>query len=119
MPEPIVSGPGDGERHQRENRSITIRVDLPGLSILEIEFDETFAVPPHAHDDHVDAFYVLDGEVEFTVGEQTTVAGPGTLLAAPPGARHGFRGVNGTARVLNFHAPDAGFVGWIRSEKPD
>ena len=89
MPDPVVSGPGDGERHIRDNRTITIRVDLRGLSILEIEFDETFAVPPHVHDDHVDAFYVLDGEVEFTVGEETTVAGPGTLLAAPPGARHG------------------------------
>jgi quercetin dioxygenase-like cupin family protein len=118
MPEPIVSGPGDGERHARHNRTITIHVDLPGLSILEIEFDETFTVPPHVHDDHVDAFYVLDGEVEFTVGETTTVVGPGTLLAAPPGARHGFKGVRGKARVLNFHAPDAGFVASIRDYKP-
>jgi quercetin dioxygenase-like cupin family protein len=119
MPEPVVSGPGDGERHARDNRTITIRVDLPGLSILEIEFDETFAVPPHVHDDHVDAFYVLDGEVEFTVGEETTVAGPGTLLAAPPGARHGFRCAGGTARVLNFHAPEVGFVESIRAYKPE
>jgi quercetin dioxygenase-like cupin family protein len=115
MSEPVVSGPGDGERLERDNRAVTIRVDLPGLSINEIEFDERFAVDPHAHDDHVDAFYVLEGEVEFTVGEDTIVAGPGTLLAAPPGARHGFRGVNGTARVLNFHAPDAGFTAWLRS----
>jgi quercetin dioxygenase-like cupin family protein len=118
MPDPTVSSPGDGERFERKNRTITIRVDLPGLSINEIEFDETFAVPPHAHDDHVDAFYVLDGEVEFTVGEETIVAGPGTLLAAPPGARHGFRGVRGKARVLNFHAPDAGFAASIRNYKP-
>src|SRR5512133_2552560 len=108
MSDAVVSGPGDGERFERDNRKITIRVDLPGLSINEIEFDERFAVDPHSHDDHVDAFYVL-------VGEDTIVAGPGTLLAAPPGARHGFRGVNGTARVLNFHAPDAGFSAWLRS----
>ena len=118
MPEPVVSGPDDGERHERDNRTITIRVDLPGLSINEIEFDETFVVPPHEHDDHVDAFYVLDGEVEFTVGEDTILAGPGTLLAAPPGARHGFRGVRGTARVLNFHAPDTGFVASLRAYRP-
>lgn len=116
MADPIVSGPGDGERLERpENRAITIRVDLPGLSINEMEFDDTFAVDPHTHDDHVDAFYVLEGEVEFTVGNDTVVAGPGTLLAAPPGARHGFRGVNGRAKVLNFHAPDAGFADWLRS----
>jgi quercetin dioxygenase-like cupin family protein len=118
VPDPIVSALGGGERHVRDNRTITVHVDLPGLSILEIEFDATFAVPPHVHDDHVDAFYVLDGEVEFTVGEETTVAGPGTLLAAPPGARHGFRGVRGAARVLNFHSPDAGFVASIRGYRP-
>ena len=118
MPDPILSALGGGERHERDNRTITVHVDLPGLSILEIEFDETFAVAPHVHDDLVDAFYVLDGVVEFTVGEETAVKGPGTLLAAPPGARHGFRGVRGTARVLNFHAPDAGFVASIRGYRP-
>ena len=116
--DPIVSRPGDGERFERENRTITIRVDLPGLSVFEIEFDETFTVDPHTHDDHVDTFFVLEGEVEFTVADNTVRAGPGTLLAAPPGARHGFRSAAGTARVLNFHAPDAGFAEFIRSSQP-
>jgi quercetin dioxygenase-like cupin family protein len=112
--EPIVSTPDDGERFERDNRTLTIRVDLPGLSVIEIEFDETFEVPPHDHDDHVDAFYVLEGEVEFTVGDEMVRADPGTLVAAPPGTRHGFR-TSGRARLLNFHAPDAGFSDSIRS----
>jgi quercetin dioxygenase-like cupin family protein len=112
--EPIVSTPDDGERFERDNRTLTIRIDLPGLSVVEIEFDETFEVPPHDHDDHVDAFYVLEGEVEFTAGDETVRAGPGTLVAAPPGARHGFR-TSGRARLLNFHAPDAGFSDSIRN----
>jgi len=116
--DPIVSAPGDGERFERENRTLTIRVEVPGLSILEIAFDNSFEVPPHTHDDHVDAFYVLEGAVEFTVGDDTVRAGPGTLLAAPPGARHGFRSAGGRARVLNFHAPDAGFAESVRSYKP-
>jgi quercetin dioxygenase-like cupin family protein len=116
--DPIVSAPGDGERFERENRTLTVRIDLPGLSILEIAFDDTFEVPPHTHDDHVDSFYVLEGEVEFTVGDDVVRAGPGTLLAAPPGARHGFRSAGGAARVLNFHAPDAGFVDSVRGFKP-
>ena len=114
----IVSAPGDGERFERENRTLTIRVEVPGLSIIEIAFDDTFEVPPHTHDDHVDSFYVLEGEVEFTVGDDTVRAGPGTLLAAPSGARHGFRSAGGHARVLNFHAPDAGFAESVRSFKP-
>ena len=61
---------------------------------------------------------MLEGEVEFTSGEEIVVAGPGTLIVAPRGARHGFRGTgSGRARVLNFHAPDAGFAAWIRSEE--
>jgi quercetin dioxygenase-like cupin family protein len=113
--DPIVSMPGDGERFERENRTLTIRIDEPQLSVIEIEFDDTFTVDPHTHDDHVDAFYVLEGDVEFTVGNETRRAGPGTLLAALPGARHGFRSAGGKARVLNFHAPDAGFADSIRS----
>jgi quercetin dioxygenase-like cupin family protein len=116
--DPVVSKPGDGERFERENRTLTIRVDLPGVSIIEIEFDDTFSVDPHTHDDHVDSFYVLDGEVEFTVGDHTVRAGPGTVLSAPAGARHGFRSAGGTARVLNIHAPDAGFAHSIRNYKP-
>ena len=116
--DPVVSRPGDGERFERGNRTITIRVDEPGMSILEIEFDETFSVDPHVHDDHVDSFYVLEGEVEFTVGDDTVRVGPGTVFAAPPGARHGFRSADGTARVLNIHAPDAGFADSIRGFTP-
>jgi quercetin dioxygenase-like cupin family protein len=116
--DPVVSRPGDGERFERENRTITILVDLPGLSVLEIAFDETFGVDPHTHDDHTDAFLVLDGEVEFTVADDTILAGPGTLVAAPPGSRHGFRSAGGPARVLNFHAPDAGFADSIRGYRP-
>jgi quercetin dioxygenase-like cupin family protein len=115
--DPTISRPGEGERFDRGNRTITLRVDLPELSMTEIEFDDTFEVPPHTHGDHVDAFYVLDGEVEFTVGEETVVAGAGTIVAAPPGARHGFRNVGpARARLLNLHAPDAGFCESVRTQ---
>ena len=83
-------------------------------SNMEFEFDDAFVVDPHTHDDHTDSFYVLEGEVEFTVGDDTVRLGPGTVVSVPPGARHGFRGVAGTARMLNFHAPDAGFADSIR-----
>ena len=40
----MLSRPGEGERFERENRAVTIRVDLPDLSVHEIEFDATFEV---------------------------------------------------------------------------
>ncbi len=111
----IVSRPGDGERFERDNRTVTIRIDLPELSVHELEFDTTFEVPPHSHDDHVDAFYVLEGELELTVGDDVVRVGPGTLIAEPRGVMHGLRNPGpGHVRILNFHAPDAGFADVIR-----
>ena len=113
----VVSGPGDGERFERENRTITIKADLPEVSALEIEFDPSFEVGPHRHADHADTFYVLEGEVEFTVEEKVVRAGPGTFVAAPPGTLHGFRNPGpGRARILNVHAPDAGFAASVRGD---
>jgi quercetin dioxygenase-like cupin family protein len=111
----VIVRPGGGERYERDNRTITILGDDPNFSALEIAFDESFDVDPHEHDDHVDSFFVFEGQVAFTVGDDVVRAGPRTWLSAPPGARHGFgNGGSGRARVLNVHAPDAGFTDWIR-----
>jgi quercetin dioxygenase-like cupin family protein len=110
-----VSGPGDGERFERANRVVTIKGDLPEISANEIDFDPTFAIEPHVHDDQVDSFYVLEGEVEFTLGDRAVRALPGTWVSVPPGVVHGFRNPGpGRARFLNVHTPDAGFTDLIR-----
>jgi quercetin dioxygenase-like cupin family protein len=113
--EVIVVAPGDGERHERADAVITIFAALPTLSVCEIAFDPPFEVGRHHHDDQVDAFYVFEGEVEFTLADRTVRAGPGAFVAAPPGAVHGFRTPGpGRARMLNIHGPDAGFVEMVR-----
>ncbi|HZT17415.1 MAG TPA: cupin domain-containing protein [Gaiellaceae bacterium] len=114
MPEPIVSRPGEGELHERSDGYRLIRVATDQISAIEIDFDQTLVVEPHTHPDHVDSFLVLEGEVEFTAGDETVVLGPGSFFSAPPGARHGFRSAGGRARVLNLHTPDAGFADGIR-----
>ena len=113
----IVSTSGEGERFDRGNRVILLKAELEQLSVGEIEFDSTFSVPLHRHEDHVDAFYVLEGEVEFAVEDGVVTAGPGTLVVAPRGTLHGFgtRGP-GRARMLNLHAPDAGFAASVRNQ---
>ena len=112
--DPIISRPGEGELLARDDGYRLIRLETEHLSVIEIDFDETLVVPPHTHDDHLDSFLVLEGEVEFTAGDETVVLGPGSFIAAPPGARHGFRSAGGRARVLNFHAPETGFVESLR-----
>ena len=114
--EGVVSGPGEGERYDRGDRVVTIRSDLPELSVFEIAFDPSFVVPPHRHDDQVDSFYVLEGEVEFTIENEVVRAGPGSFVSAPPGTLLDFRNPGREwARVLNLHVPDAGFANAVRS----
>ena len=72
-------------------------------------------VDPHAHDDLVDSFLVLEGEGDFVAGDDVHRLTPGCFIAAPPGARHGFSVSGaGALRVLNLHAPDRGFAGRLR-----
>ena len=110
-----ISGPQDGDRlSRREGLTNTIKAETTQLSMFLMEFDERWeGVDPHRHDDHVDSFYVLDGEVDFLAGDETVRLGSGSYFAAPIGVTHGFRPAGGV-RLLNLHAPDAGFAGRAR-----
>jgi quercetin dioxygenase-like cupin family protein len=109
----VVCLPGEGERFERGDRTITILADTSELSLLELAVTPAWeGVDPHAHDDHLNGFSVLDGEIEFLAGE----ARAGAVMAAPPGVRHGVRRPTGNTTLLNFHAPDAGFAGRIRAQ---
>ncbi len=111
----FVSRPGEGETFDRGNRVITIKAALDELSANELVFDPSFSVEPHRHDDHVDAFYVLEGEVDFFLDGELVRATPGTFVAAHPGVLHGFSNPGPEpARILNLHAPDAGFADSVR-----
>jgi quercetin dioxygenase-like cupin family protein len=115
--EGIVVGPGEGEHLQRGPRAHRVLAELPELEAIELRFGPDFEVEPHSHADHVDSFYVLDGEAEFTLGDEVVRAGPGTYVAAPVGAVHGFRNVGpGELRMLNVHGPNTGFAGRLRGE---
>jgi quercetin dioxygenase-like cupin family protein len=107
----IVIEPGGGEGVPRGERHHRILAELPELEVIELRFGPDFeGVDLHSHADHVDSFYVLEGEAEFTFGGELIRAGPGTYVAAPVGAVHGFRNAgDGELRMLNVHAPNTGF----------
>lgn len=112
----VLQPAGEGDRIGRETTSHLIKCELEELSVFEMTFFPEFeGVDPHAHDDLVDAFLVLEGEGDFVAGEDVHRLTPGWFIAAPPGARHGFSVAgNGPLRVLNLHAPDRGFAGRLR-----
>jgi quercetin dioxygenase-like cupin family protein len=114
--EGILVGADGGERVARGARYHRILAELPELEAIELRFGPEFeGVEPHSHPDHVDSFYVLEGEVEFTVGDEIVRVGPGSYVAAPIGVVHGFRNAgHDELRMLNVHAPNTGFAARLR-----
>ena len=99
-------GAGQGERLEANHRVATIKIEREELTLIELELEPGFEAPePHGHDDHVDAFYVLEGEAGFLLGDEELLLGAGSFVAAPPGAVHTFSSGPGPTRLLNVHAP--------------
>src|SRR4029078_624011 len=56
--------------------------------------------PMHVQTDEDEAFYILEGEIEFEVDGQVAVAARGALRFVARGAAHTFRVLTPTARML-------------------
>ena len=101
MDEPTTLAPGEGG---------AVKADRAELALLEITFDPGSGVDPHFHKGHSDSFYILEGELEFHVGDEVFTATPGSYVLAPPNAVHWFRNqTDAPVRLLNLHTP-GGFV---------
>jgi quercetin dioxygenase-like cupin family protein len=47
--------------------------------------------PPHVHSREEEGFYILEGEITFTINSEKTVAKPGTFANMPVGTPHSFK----------------------------
>ena len=66
---------------------------------------------PHVHLSVTEAFYVLDGEVEFQVAGTVFRGSPHSFVLVPPGIRHGWWSVGtAPARTLVLFGPSARFA---------
>ena len=105
----VVVRPGEG--HRVGNVEFLARSkDTPHFNLAVITVKPRRDGPDlHTHEAEDDSFYVLEGELTFTVDGEQLVAGPGTFVLVPPGVPHTFanRG-DVAARFVNVHAP-AGF----------
>ena len=110
--------PADADRVARGTGTFRVLAELQELEVIDMRFGPEFeGVDLHTHEDHVDSFYILEGEAEFTVGDELVRATPGTFVAAPAGVVHGFRSVGDVdLRILNVHAPNTGFARRFRQE---
>ena len=102
----------------QSKREISILVARDDLTITRAGYAAGEQVAgPHVHHGHLDAFYVLEGELTFEIGreQETIVVSAGGFLAAPPGVAHSLRNAGDRpARWLTIHAPDGGFASFMR-----
>jgi mannose-6-phosphate isomerase-like protein (cupin superfamily) len=77
------------------------------LGIAEFEVAPNVPTPPpHIHHTHEEGFYVLEGELEFIIGNETMRAGKGTYVTMPIGVPHTFSNPGSApARFLNTFTP--------------
>ena len=81
------------------------------LALVEDSSTDREWAPPHSHP-WDELTYVLEGEMEFTVGAETRAGGPGTLVSLPRGVPHTLRVPGGAARflMLTVGAPSVEFL---------
>jgi mannose-6-phosphate isomerase-like protein (cupin superfamily) len=104
-PQPVVVPPGAG--HRVGNVEFLARTaDTPRFTFGIIEIAPGRVLEEHTHHEEDDAFYILEGEMIFTFGDEEAAAPPGTFVLVPPGVEHGFRNERDEpVRMLNIHAP--------------
>src|SRR3954470_1414557 len=96
-PQAIIVPPGHGRRVGNVE-FLARTADTPRFTFGIIDFAAGRELEAHVHDDEDDAFYILDGELTFLLGDDVVTAPPGTFVLVPPGVeqrlpqRHGGAG---------------------------
>ncbi|MBD2678583.1 MULTISPECIES: cupin domain-containing protein [Nostoc] len=76
--------------------------------LVEALMQPQSTVPSHIHDGD-EAHYILEGEVEYQLDEQTIIASAGTFLNIPKGQWHGFKNIGSKpVKLLMWVTPAGG-----------
>jgi quercetin dioxygenase-like cupin family protein len=108
--------PTTGGRELHVGRArLEIKIDPAVVPSRLFAFEST--LPPgggmpylHLHHEMEEAFYVLEGAIEYTRGDQTILATPGSMVHIPPGVAHKFRNP-GAAQARHLAVVTPGMAG--------
>ena len=108
--QPIVSAPGGGDRLNIAGSEILHRAnsgETDGVfSVVELVNDPGTGVSLHVHEHEDELAYVLDGEIEVTLGDDKMKAVPGVLALLPRDIPHGFTNTGAKpSRILDVIMP--------------
>jgi len=105
----MVVPPGGGRAFRFGPNRLTVKVgpEAKGqFGVIESVIPPSGGPALHRHQRYDEAFYVLEGPIEYRVGERWVTATAGTFVFAPAGSAHGFRnGGASDARHLVIAAP--------------
>ncbi|MGE5615886.1 MAG: cupin domain-containing protein [Bacillota bacterium] len=73
-------------------------------SLMETVLAKDMGPPPHRHD-WDEAYYVIEGRVQFDVDGRKVTIGPGEFLYAPANTPHGFTSQIDDTRMLIIDCP--------------
>jgi quercetin dioxygenase-like cupin family protein len=89
--------PGEGKTLWVAGELLTlkmVREDTDGaFTLLEEVTPPQGGPPPHMHSREDEAFYVLEGEFEFMVGDRVIPVTAGSVVYGPRGIQHAFKNV--------------------------
>jgi len=75
------------------------------FSMMEESLRKDSGPGPHKHTWSDETFYMLDGEINFLIGDEIKTARTGDFLMVPRNTRHAFRVTSETTRFLNGYTP--------------
>ncbi len=109
--------PGEGESAWLLGELYTAKArgeDTGGeFAVVEATTPPQAGPPPHIHHREDETFWVLEGELEFMVGDGTVRAPAGSLVHVPKGVPHTYKNAGETpARYVTTIRP-AGFEGFF------
>ena len=114
---PIHVAPGEGEMRWVVGDLVTFKMvgeDAKGAFALAEEVTPQGGPPPHMHTREDETFYVVEGKLEFVVGERTFSASAGSVVHGPRGLMHSFRNVGTTPSRMAVIITPAGGTGDVR-----
>ena len=79
------------------------------MAVIENRVPADWGGPPLHHHDFDEAFYVLEGELTFQLGDERATAGPGELAFAGRGDHHTLANLSARLRATCSSAHPAGF----------
>ena len=92
-PKIVKEGEGNKLNVLGDNQNIKLMgQDTNGqYTLIEQNNEPGIGIPPHVHENEDEVFQVLSGQVEMSVGNETTTLEAGDLIFCPKGVPHSWR----------------------------